>query len=69
MKANAINLNRSIDKVKIELETKDEEDKKKLTNIIRRHGIRFLYPKMVQVSVMMTLPAGEDSPMKMEIVL
>ena len=69
MKANVISLNESMDKVKIELETKDKEEKLKLTNIIRRHGIRFIDPQLIQVSVKMTPPAGENSPMKLEIVL
>lgn len=69
MKANVISLNESMDRVKIELETKDKSKKLKLANIIRRHGIRHLVPKLIQVSVKMTPPAGEDSPMKLEIVL
>jgi len=69
MKVNLIVLGQSMDKVKIELETKDKEEKLKLTNIIRRHGIRFLDFKLIQASVKMTPPAGENSPMKLEIVL
>lgn len=69
MKVNLIILGQSMDKVKIELETEDKEEKLKLTNIIRRHGIRFLVSQMIQASVKMTPPAGENSPMKLEIVL
>ncbi len=69
MKVNVINLSESMDKVKIELETKDKSEKLKLANLIRRHGIRFLDFKLVQVSVKMTPPAGENSPFKLEIVL
>ncbi len=69
MKVNTIHLNESMDKVKIELETKDKSEKLKLANLIRRHGIRFLDFKLIQVSVKVTPPAGENSPMKLEIVL
>lgn len=69
MKVNTIHLNESMDKVKIELETKDKSEKLKLANLIRRHGIRFLDFKLIQASVKMTPPAGENSPMKLEIVL
>ena len=69
MKVKTIHLNESMDKVKIELETKDKSEKLKLANLIRRHGIRFLDFKLIQVSVKVTPPAGENSPMKLEIVL
>ncbi len=69
MKANLSFLGESMDKVKIELEVENKEEKLKLTNIIRRHGIRFIDPQLIQVSVKMTPPAGENSPMKLEIVL
>ncbi len=69
MKVKTIHLNESMDKVKIELETKDKSEKLKLANLIRRHGIRYLDFKLIQVSVKMTPPAGENSPMKLEIVL
>jgi len=69
MKVNLTVLGESMDRVKIELETKDKSEKLKLANLIRRHGIRFLDFKLIQVSVKMTPPAGENSPMKLEIVL
>jgi len=69
MKVKLSFLGQSMDKVKIELETKDKEEKLKLTNLIRRHGIRFIDFQLIQASVKMTPPAGENSPMKLEIVL
>ena len=63
MKANLERLNESMDRVKINLEAENEDEKKMLANIIRRNGIRSLIPSAVQASVKMT------PPVRMEIVL
>ena len=69
MKANLSFLKESMDKAKIELEAENGNEEVMLNNIIRRHGIDFALSRSVLASIKISPPAGENSPMKLEIVL
>ena len=69
MKANLSFLGESMDKAKIELEAENKNEELILSRLKKKHDISVIDFRLIQASVKMTMAAGEDFPMKMEIIL